>query len=226
MNAHSFAELMGHLISATGKKMATKEVESWRRLLSDIPDEHLKSAILRAACECEAFPSVALIRRLAAESRYGATPTSAVAWERVLSAVRRHGIYEPEKAREFVGLLAWRAAGGDQGWRHLCDMEADQRTHFAAQFAKRWDQLATTVEKRRALPARLRPKIDAVPAPKLPEPETKSLPAPRPAESSARETVRFRDIPPPVVVSEADIERRKADQERAAKALIRRRAEA
>lgn len=180
MKPDKFGPLIGALMAATGAKLSVTDIEAWRRLLADLPDKELAAALTRAACECVAFPSVALIRRLAGEAAHGRTEMPGEAWERVLRCVRTFGFYQREKAREELGPLAWAACGGDVGWEHLCDMETDQRTHYAAQFRQRWEAGAGEESRVRALPASLVPRVNNQPVREIPEapPQRKALPAP------------------------------------------------
>ena len=179
MNSDSFAQLMGFVLAATGHKLDDDSIESWRVLLSDIPDSALSKAMKRAACECKAFPSVALIREYAADAQHGVPSDNADVWPKVLEAVRYFGYVGRDRAKAKIPPLVWKALGGDIGWEHLCEMEADQRATFAAQFRERYRELKASETRDRRLPDSLRPRIDNTPVKGLPEPKA-ALPAPEP----------------------------------------------
>lgn len=217
---------MAQLTAGTGKGFSSDEIEAWFNLLSDVPDASLEVGFARAARECEAFPTVALIRRLAAEAEHGKTSSSADVWKSVLAAVRRFGIYQKAEAREHLGPMVWQAVGGNTGWEHLCDMEADQRTHFAAQVRQRWEQLSSEETKNRALPEEYRPRIDNTPVQGVLEQPKPSRALPSPPQPTPEQIEKakmmpvFRDPVPAKPVDGEEFERRRAAQIEAAKRLI------
>lgn len=171
MEARAFAELMGGLIACTAHKMSTRDVEIWRRHLSDFSDEALRVAFDRACAECKAFPSVALIREFAAQATHGTLPSHGEVFDRVMKAVRRYGACancEPhcgEKCREkiaeaFIGPVGWRAVRSLGGWRAVCDSDPNQRGTLRAQFRTNYETLAARETQLRALPEHARPKIE------------------------------------------------------------------
>lgn len=228
MNADNFAQLMGFVLAATGHKLDDDSIESWRLLLSDIPDSSLTRAMKRAACECKAFPSVALIREYAADAQHGVPSDNADVWPKVLEAVRYFGYVGRDRAKTKIPHLVWKALGGDIGWEHLCEMEADQRATFAAQFRDRYRELKSSETRDRRLPEALRPRIDNTPVKGLPEP-AKALPAPEPPQPTEAEIERaklsvFREPVEPKQVDAADFEARRAAMVKAAELLIQRKA--
>lgn len=214
MTTRDFAPLMGGLLAATGTKMAPQDIETWRRLLTDIPDEALRRAMTRACCECKAFPTVALIRELAAEEQHGITGTNADVWPHVIKAVRHFGLYGKERAKEAIPPLVWRALGGDVGWEWLCDMEPRERTTAASQFRDRYRELKAAEDRDRRLPQSLRPRIDNDPVRGIPEPKAKSI-------EHVEEPVPLQSVPIPAMrqipsepepISTEELERRRSAQ--------------
>ena len=105
-------------------------VRSWVLMLSDIPFEILKAAVVRVCRDSEFFPSVAQIVEASREldPRNPKLPTAAEAWEEVQKQIMSVG---PYRAPAYSCETVKRAAQAI-GWRQLCEgdnPEAD-RAHF------------------------------------------------------------------------------------------------
>jgi hypothetical protein len=203
---------MAQLTAAVGKAFSADEIAAWYGLLNDIDDAALEAGFGRACRECEGFPSVALIRRFACDLQHGEQSSIPDVWPKVLEAIRYFGFYGKAGARNAIPANVWKALGGDVGWEHLCEMEADQRTAFAAQFRERYREIREREQRDRRLPEHLRPRIDNTPVRGLPErglPEPLALPAPDQPTAEQVEAARlrvFRSAEPEPVIDEAAIE--------------------
>lgn len=94
-------------------------VQLWYRELQDIPFP-VAEAVLRKWVSTEKWsPSIAEIREQAAAIQNGEIPDWGDAWEKVLKAIRKHGMYNVGKAMESFDPLT-RQAVERIGFRELC----------------------------------------------------------------------------------------------------------
>jgi hypothetical protein len=157
MNECEFESIMDVLTAGIGRPFTEQQLEVWFGCLRDLTVPVLQTAVKRWLCErASGFPSIAELRRMAAEVEYGSLPTSGEAWERVLDAVRLFGYVRTIEARGMLGELIWRSLGGDGGWDSLCASE--EISIQAGQFRRSYEALADRVVTRLALPEDVRPR--------------------------------------------------------------------
>lgn len=102
------------------------------QVLSDIPPEQLKIAVLRHVTQSRFFPSVSELREAAAGLHQEAEdqPDAYTAWAEVTAAFRDVGYYrQPTWSHPLIG----RAVDALGGWRNLCQSEngvADRARFF------------------------------------------------------------------------------------------------
>lgn len=222
--------LMAYLSSATGKRFEPGDVKLWRGMLNDIPFPVLERAVHRYCRERKEFPTVSDIRDMAAEAQTGELDEAAGAFERLTKAIRRHGSYDREGAQRALDPLTWAAMEAAGGWGWACDLTAENRQTYSAQFRMAYQSLAGREERHRRLPAHLRPGITngtpmvSLPQPKPEKPSRPALPAPeQPAEAAVDKAKLLRVFRDPVAappVSEEEFQRRKAEQAERARKLI------
>lgn len=97
-------------------------LELWYQQLKDIPYE-MASAVLNKWVSTNKFaPAIADIREQASAIRIGTAPEWGEAWESVMRAVRRYGIYQKEEALASLDDLTRRCAER-VGFRDICMSE-------------------------------------------------------------------------------------------------------
>lgn len=100
----------------------TEAMQLWYRELQDIPFP-VAEATLRKWVSTEKWsPSIAEIREMAATIQHGEIPDWGEAWEKVLKAIRKHGMYNIGAAMESFDPLT-RQAVERIGFRELCMSE-------------------------------------------------------------------------------------------------------
>jgi hypothetical protein len=162
----------------------------YERLLSDLPDEALRTAALRHIATSKWFPTVAELRTAAAEivNPSSAEQTAIEAWGDVVDTFGSGECYAGEnliKAPVFNNPLTTRAVRALGGWVHLC--HSDNEPADRARFIQVFEQLQVRERSERILPASLRAnQAPAALAPRrgwqsgAPEPPTiVTLPGPR-----------------------------------------------
>lgn len=212
MTPEKFGPLMGGLVMATGAKFEEDDFEVWRRFLDDIPDAVLEAAMNRAIRTCKAFPSVALIREIAAEIGHGVPDTQADTFARVKEAMSRFGKCLPceprcsncveDRARKHIGELGWRAVRGLGGWGSVCNTHTDDMATLRAQFRGAYEAAAAREQRERLIGGPEPTRINNTPVHAMPEPP-KALPhfappvQPTPEEIERVKTLRiFREADP------------------------------
>lgn len=175
--------MINKIEAATGRTWTEKQSAIWLSALKDLPIGAVEIGYKKWLATYEGgWPMPATVRRLATEALSGVVTGVSDAWEPLLRCVRRFGCYGKPEAKRLIPPLVWRALGGDVGWDHLCEMEAGQRSVYAAQFRQRYQELIDQEQRTRALPEALRPRINnepiaaiegrpAVPMPRLKSPE-------------------------------------------------------
>ncbi|MEL7609474.1 MAG: replicative helicase loader/inhibitor [Bacillota bacterium] len=123
-------------------------VDAWAAMLEDMTLDTAAAALQRHAALCPFPPSIAELRAAMLPRGLGADE----AWGIALRAIRKGGVYRPEKAREIAGPEVWPLMER-MGYRDMCMTEnADV---LRGQFTRLWDAR----QKRRTENALLPPSI-------------------------------------------------------------------
>lgn len=106
-------------------------MELWYKELQDIPIELAETALRKWVATNKWSPSIAEIREMASGVQHGETKTWGEAWEDVLRAISKYGMYEPRKALESLDPMTRRAVDS-LGFRNICISEniAVERANF------------------------------------------------------------------------------------------------
>ena len=128
MNAAETGKLIAILKAAYPRQPVEDATASvYATMLEDLDPRAAVEAVQRHIATCTYFPSIAEIRKGAAEKSCGA-PTAAEAWDEVLRAVSRYG---RNRAPKWSHVAVENAVNG-VGWQAICD-SSDQmadRAHF------------------------------------------------------------------------------------------------
>lgn len=129
MKHDSVAKALAAMAVIFDKRLTPEAVDL---ILSDLrqyePDDVYKALSL-CRKELSRFPTVAEItKRIPGTS---SNPSEIVG--RILLAVEDYGYPAPDRAREFMGEVAWRAVNYFGGWQALCDYPADSAMALRAQ---------------------------------------------------------------------------------------------
>lgn len=134
-------------------------VKIWFSMLQDIPYNMASAAIQKYMLTNKFPPTIADIRELTAEVRNGERQDWGEAWEKVLKAIRRYGLYNQKKALDSLDPIT-RMTVERVGFRELCLSEniAVDRANFR--------MIYETMEKRekehQQLPPQLREAISMI----------------------------------------------------------------
>lgn len=103
----------------------------WFRELRDIPADVAEATLRKWVSTNKWSPSIAEIRAEAATIQNGKIPDWTEAWERVLTAVSRYGMYRVEEALDSLDPLTRRVIGR-VGFKRLCmsTNEVAERANF------------------------------------------------------------------------------------------------
>lgn len=142
--------------NALGRDMPPPQLQAYYELLNDIPLEFLQVAILRAIQEVDSnfFPTIAAIRKIAAEVQWGSMPSWGEEWERVADCCRKFGQMRWEDASKQLGPFTWRIVR-QIGWSAICSSELPNVQ--MSQFKELYTMAVEAELKRRCLSEELRP---------------------------------------------------------------------
>ena len=106
-------------------------MELWFRELCDIPYQVAEATLRQWVATNKWSPSIAEIRELAATVQHGSIKDWGEAWEQVLTAVKRYGIYNQGQALDSLDPMT-RTAAERTGFRNICLSEniATERANF------------------------------------------------------------------------------------------------
>ncbi len=152
------------------------QIDVWYESMRDLPPMAIRMAVERFLCEAtgkEIWPEIGVLRRYATESMHGVPLTADAAWEAVRTALRRWSIYHtPEENERILATVPEpaRTVARRIGWATLSN--ATDLGPLMRPFLYHYGTAVERFQRMRALPSRLRPRIDA------PEPLPKTLPSP------------------------------------------------
>ena len=106
-------------------------MELWYRELCDIPYQVAETGLRQWVATNKWSPSIAEIREMVATVQNGNIKDWGEAWEQVLTAVRRYGIYNQGQALDSLDPMT-RTAAERTGFRNICLSEniATERANF------------------------------------------------------------------------------------------------
>lgn len=163
MTDSEFAACVKSMTALVQKPMPHDQIEAYFRMLSDLPYRSVAAGIaaIMATSEFPTIPTVGAIRKAAMAHRDGLTATPEEAWDRVKTAIRHHGTWNPQRAEEMCGSMIWNAIRGIGGWSAVCDAENPQI--MFAQFREAWSRITSQGEKLRQIPEKFRPEVVGIP---------------------------------------------------------------
>ena len=143
-------------------EMPAVQMESYRKMLCDLPATAVKNAVVKVLMEntylsANRYPTVAEIRKLAAELSIGVIATPEQAFERAMASVKRYGLDQPDKAHEMCGEQVWSCIKMSGGFERFCDCTSADKSALLAQFRDAWQRNVTAEHSRKSLPESMRP---------------------------------------------------------------------
>jgi hypothetical protein len=114
----------------------------WHRILEELPDDVLLSAVLDRASNGAFPPSPAELRNACFEIVEPEALTAGEAWAKIIATAHRFGIGDiprvgtalpgPQTPEEALGPLLWKCVAALGGWRYVClsENEMADRAHF------------------------------------------------------------------------------------------------
>lgn len=126
----------------------------WRELLSDIPFEVAKTAIVKVLVTTKFWPTVAEIREAAVSLTSPQILSPAEAWALVEQANDRYGYYKPIEGMQSLPPAVQEAVKAMGGFREVCASENPGVTR--GQFLKMYEQFAAREKEMAVLPANVR----------------------------------------------------------------------
>lgn len=131
MTPSEFEQSIAVLIAGVGRAMPPAMVDAWRVALADLSADQLQGAIVRCLREYKfsGFPPVGQIREWAGVGEGGLRieDRAALAWDRVLEAIRNVGAYRSVNFDDPAINATIRTLGG---WQDLCDAKSDELRQF------------------------------------------------------------------------------------------------
>jgi len=126
----------------------------WKEILSDIPFDVAKAAIIKVLSTARFFPTVAEIREACATLTNPQILTPAEAWGQVIKSLQNYGYYRPKEGMEALEPTVQKAVRAFGGFTELCLCENIDVAR--GQFLKMYDQLAKREKETSVLPESVR----------------------------------------------------------------------
>lgn len=126
---------------------AKNMVTAWMMMLEDLPGAEVAAALKRHIATSKWLPSVAELRELVAEAKYGDRRPGGDAWGDVLRAIATVGAYRSPAFADPVVARCVHALG----WRELCLSE--NQAADRARFVELYDKLAATERREQTIGA-------------------------------------------------------------------------
>ena len=157
-----WADCVNLLNNTLGSEMPVERMESYRKLLKDLPVKAVKSAVAKILMENQylgpnRYPTVAEIRSVATALSIGVVATPEQAFERAMASVKRYGLDQPDKAHEMCGEQVWSCIKMSGGFERFCDCTSADKSALLAQFLDAWQRNVTAEHSRKSLPESMRP---------------------------------------------------------------------
>lgn len=131
----------------------------WYRELRDIPADVAEAALRKWVSTNKWSPSISEIRAEAANIQHGKIPDWTEAWERVLTAISRYGMYRVDEALESLDPLTRRVVGR-VGFKRIC-MSTNEVAE-RANFRNCYEQIAEREQERQYLALPLQETINRI----------------------------------------------------------------
>ena len=125
----------------------------WSEMLSDIPFDIAKAALIKVLATARFWPTVAEIREAAAEIINPQLPSPMDAWGEVVRAVKIYGLYRQEEGLNSLSPITKRVVQ-NIGWREICLCE--QPDIIRGQFRMAYEQYAKREKEEAVLPAEVK----------------------------------------------------------------------
>lgn len=127
----------------------TQAMELWFRQLEDVPYQVAVTALNKWVATNKWSPTIADIRETTATITTGELPDWGEAWEQVLTAIKRYGMYRADEALASLPELT-RDCVRRLGFREICVSE--NITQDRANFRMIYEQLATRKKQQAQIP--------------------------------------------------------------------------
>ena len=129
----------------------------WREMLSDMPFEVAKAALIKVLATAKFWPTIAEIREAALDvtGQKGLTP--AEAWALVEQADEKYGYYRADEAMKSLPPVVQQTVRAMGGFSSISSSENPGVTR--GQFMKMYEQFATREKEMAVLPANIRKMI-------------------------------------------------------------------
>lgn len=130
MTAAEFTKCIAVLSAGVGREMTQATAEVWYQVLGDLTAEQLQQAIVTAlrSYKFAGFPPVGQIREWAGAGAGSTEDAAAIAWSKVLRAMRLIGGYQSVEWDDPAIPFAIDSVAG--GWNSLCEMQSSELHSF------------------------------------------------------------------------------------------------
>lgn len=156
LNVDDLKLLMGELTAAyPNAKVSAATVGVYAKSLCDLSLKALQFAVSRHISESEFFPSVAELRRAAADFNEGSIPPALEAWGEVCTALASEVSRNMGVRPKLTNPIAQKIADA-MGWRRLYHYQG----FLEKEFIRAYEEAADRHEERRTLPPQLRAELE------------------------------------------------------------------
>jgi hypothetical protein len=131
----------------------------WEKALADIPYAVAENAVIKVLSTSKYFPTIAEIRESATQLTQPRKMDAMEAWEQIVLAIRKHGLYDQEKAMQSLSPDV-RAMAKRFTWRELCLNENPDT--LRAQFRMAWETESKRHRETASLPPQVKHMLDSV----------------------------------------------------------------
>ncbi|UWG96812.1 replicative helicase loader/inhibitor [Dehalobacter sp. DCM] len=131
----------------------------WQQMLSDMPYDVAKAALMRVLATAKFFPTVAEIREAAVSNSQPNRLSAPEAWEEATRAIRKYGYYKEQEGLDSLSP-ATRKAVQSIGWKSFCTNE-DEGV-LRGQFRMAFETMATRDAEVARLPQGLKDMIGQI----------------------------------------------------------------
>lgn len=172
MNKQEFAILATAIIAAypSSKILGdTASMDLWYQMLQDIDYDVAQNAVKEYICTQTFAPSIGEIRKLCMERCKPRILPFDEAWGTVVSAMQKHGFYNPQKAYEMMDPLTLSIVK-NLGWSNLC--QSDNLVASRANFREAYEAKAAQKMNREQLPEWIQREKEQLIEQKVPKPAT------------------------------------------------------
>ena len=133
-------------------------VELWYYQLKDLDYQLIQAAVNKWVAINKWQPSIAELREMAMNIKDGKIPSWSEAWEEVMTAIHKYGIYATPEALERMRPLT-RQAVARIGFNNICICKSENIGIEMSHFRRIYEAMSRETEIERALPDRLQEQI-------------------------------------------------------------------